>query len=1013
MASLTTMARSVYQGGNPQKEPIIGLWSEVDERISGLNTGIYQRLAHVDRATTGNITLSGEQTIDGTLTSASRIGVFSQSAPAQNGIYTTGAGAWTRVADANTTAELYRAAVFVLGGSVNKGNTFYCQIAETAVLGTDPAPFVVVDSSAAVAALQAEIDAEEITRANADIALQVGITNEGAARTSGDSTLANAIVVERARIDTVLANGSSPVVVDLADRPGDVPSVFSPSLNSGDENLLPVLSSARVAVGTEGKAGRMVGGEAIARRGFFTVEAGRPRRIYVALKRTTAPDDPNNDAVRIALAGYDKDRTRLVSTDGTIVLQTVGDLAVDGLTRVFSFVVGREAAPGIDVIIPSTVKYLRAYNQQYGIGAITEVQLLAVEPVQPQSALGNDGRGTLANRSTYNNEDQGFVYVATDQNPWQFFIRQGAAGNWSPANTFTGTLSPSDWALLADYADRAEAAALDAQTTAAGLNLVREILQADRTYYVATTGNDSNNGLTNGTPWLTIQKAIDWIALKLDVNNFRATVQLADGTYTTGQLLRAYVGNVNTDPGAVVAKEPAASFSVPTIRGNPTNPQNVIISLSGGATAFTGVAAQTMRPWFITGLSMTGGANCLACDFACLMYFGNVRFGTVSGNHISAIWGSKIECLRDMGYEIYGSCQAHAAATHSGSAILYQGGGTITVASVSPKPNASLGWFVSNDGANIEYQLASSIVGTSTGIAWRINDGYLKGPIPDTFPYQGKATIAFGDKAGIVASLSRQAMRGPVTFYINKAGASVNPGLDTADRNGLDVTKPWASLQYAFGRLTDFDLAGNTITFQLADGTHDVAAAATAIRSTDSKGQIIIQGNTGNSAAVILKPSSGGLTANGLADIEVRYMTIQSPGGNGLSAAAGGRLTVGAGVVFGACSGRHLSASDGGTIIIQAAYTINGAAAAHWQSVNRGSILSLASYVITITGTPAFSSAFAECQFQSIIKTGGSTFSGSATGPRKTVLGVSALIRGGVTLPGDSAGSIDGTSYEL
>src|SRR5262245_35618739 len=57
--------------------------------------------AAVDRVATSNITLSGEQTIDGGLTSTSRVGVVGQTNAAQNGIYVTAAGAWARATDAN------------------------------------------------------------------------------------------------------------------------------------------------------------------------------------------------------------------------------------------------------------------------------------------------------------------------------------------------------------------------------------------------------------------------------------------------------------------------------------------------------------------------------------------------------------------------------------------------------------------------------------------------------------------------------------------------------------------------------------------------------------------------------------------------------------------------------------------------------------------------------------------------------------------------------------------------
>jgi hypothetical protein len=57
-------------------------------------------------ATTANITLSGEQTIDGVLTSADRILVKDQTSPAENGIYVTSSGAWARSSDANTDEQV-------------------------------------------------------------------------------------------------------------------------------------------------------------------------------------------------------------------------------------------------------------------------------------------------------------------------------------------------------------------------------------------------------------------------------------------------------------------------------------------------------------------------------------------------------------------------------------------------------------------------------------------------------------------------------------------------------------------------------------------------------------------------------------------------------------------------------------------------------------------------------------------------------------------------------------------
>lgn len=70
-------------------------------------------------ATTANITLSGEQTIDGVLTAASRVLVKNQGTPAQNGVYLSAAGAWARVTDFDTGAEVVAGALV----TVEEGST--------------------------------------------------------------------------------------------------------------------------------------------------------------------------------------------------------------------------------------------------------------------------------------------------------------------------------------------------------------------------------------------------------------------------------------------------------------------------------------------------------------------------------------------------------------------------------------------------------------------------------------------------------------------------------------------------------------------------------------------------------------------------------------------------------------------------------------------------------------------------------------------------------------------------
>jgi hypothetical protein len=78
-------------------------------------------------ATTGNITLSGTQTIDGIgVIAGDRVLVKNQNDSRFNGIYVCAAGAWSRASDADTSAELQNAAVEITSGTDN-ANTLWFQ----------------------------------------------------------------------------------------------------------------------------------------------------------------------------------------------------------------------------------------------------------------------------------------------------------------------------------------------------------------------------------------------------------------------------------------------------------------------------------------------------------------------------------------------------------------------------------------------------------------------------------------------------------------------------------------------------------------------------------------------------------------------------------------------------------------------------------------------------------------------------------------------------------------------
>lgn len=95
----------------------------LDRRLGLTGNKAYK--APCDVATTTNITLSGEQTIDGVLTSGSRVLVWNQTNAVDNGIWDSSTGAWSRAIDCNTNQDLSKGTqVYVSNGATYAGNRF-------------------------------------------------------------------------------------------------------------------------------------------------------------------------------------------------------------------------------------------------------------------------------------------------------------------------------------------------------------------------------------------------------------------------------------------------------------------------------------------------------------------------------------------------------------------------------------------------------------------------------------------------------------------------------------------------------------------------------------------------------------------------------------------------------------------------------------------------------------------------------------------------------------------------
>lgn len=204
-----------------------------------------------------------------------------------------------------------------------------------------------------------------------------------------------------------------------------------------------------------------------------------------------------------------------------------------------------------------------------------------------------------------------------------------------------------------------EASSAAAQQAAIG---VREKLTGNRTYYVSTAGSNSNDGLTAGAPFATLQKAWD-VIVTLDLGGFTATIQHAAAQTATSGLgcsVPAVGGNVILDMGG-------STF-------NRTSGSDVVVSCPTTLTVQNGTFRTT-----------TAGTCLYAIGAGSKIVVGSsVTFGATADFHIRADAGGFIE--RNGSYTISGGCVYHMLAVNGGA--IGVAGGTVTVSGTPAFPGA-------------------------------------------------------------------------------------------------------------------------------------------------------------------------------------------------------------------------------------------------------------------------------------------------------------------------------------
>jgi hypothetical protein len=168
----------------------------------------------------------------------------------------------------------------------------------------------------------------------------------------------------------------------------------------------------------------------------------------------------------------------------------------------------------------------------------------------------------------------------------------------------------------------------------------REILNADRTYYVRTDGNDNNTGLLNDAThaFRTLQRAANAYQA-LDCSGYKVIIYVADGTYTAGVKFTYGLG-----------------ASGVYLIGNTSNPANVVLNVAGGI-GVNAAGNPTGTPIYVKGFKFICHHGIYSEQSSLVIIDGPVIFGTCTGVHIvtntsGAVWVNS-------GYSIVGGAAHH------------------------------------------------------------------------------------------------------------------------------------------------------------------------------------------------------------------------------------------------------------------------------------------------------------------------------------------------------------------
>jgi hypothetical protein len=269
----------------------------------------------------------------------------------------------------------------------------------------------------------------------------------------------------------------------------------------------------------------------------------------------------------------------------------------------------------------------------------------------------------------------------------------------------------------------------------------------------------------------------------------------------------------------------------------------------------------------------------------------------------------------------------------------------------------------------------------------------------------------FSALIGAVNTNVRTILAAATTFYVAPTGSD-------STGSGLTPTTPAATIQFILSLIENsYDLNGQTVTIQLSNGAYTQSTLISGLLlGQNAPNNLQITGNMATPSLVTIEGNPCFNVTNGGA-CQIQGITMTSSISQCIVSQESGNVAITT-VSFGNVAFSHLLAVRTGTIKTQGNYTIVAGGTSHAKA-NGGQIYIEAppgNYTgfpsgvptVTLTGTPAFTQAFAICTHTGNLVSL-ATYSGAATGPRYDVEANGVIETNGAGanyFPGNSAGII-------